>query len=81
MLGIKYESAVLAGLDEARLSTIAEQIREEAGDDWETNPAVLRGRNAMREEQGLENPGGPQRVSASKQNPVRSSFLDRWLKR
>lgn len=54
MLGIKYESAVLAGLDETRLSTIVAQVREEAGDGWETRPEILHGRNAVREEQGLE---------------------------
>jgi hypothetical protein len=59
LLGIKYESAVLGGLDKARLSSIAEQIKEEAGDGWETEPAILHGRNAVREEQGLERLGEP----------------------
>ena len=80
LLGIKYESAILAGLDEARLSAIAEQIREEAGDGWETEPGVLHGRNAVREEQGLEKLGAPRRETAIKQNSVRRSLFGRWLK-
>ena len=81
MLGIKYESAVLAGLDEPRLAAIADQIREEAGDDWETEPAILHGRNAVREEQRLESSGKLQPVTDSKRNPSYGSFLGRWLKR
>lgn len=80
MLGIKYESAVLAGLDEARLSAIAEQIKEEAGAGWETEAAILHGRNAVREEQGLEKLGEPRREPETEQDPARNSLFSRWLK-
>lgn len=81
MLGIKYESAVLAGLDEKHLTAIEEQIKEEAGDGWETEPAVLQGRDAVREEHGLRRLGDPRPDDENKRNSVRGSFLDRWLKR
>ncbi len=80
MLGIKYESAVLAGIDETRLAAITEQIKEEAGAGWETEPAILHGRNAVREEQGLKKLGEPRRESETKQDPVRKSLFSRWLK-
>ena len=53
LLGIKYESAKLGGVDAAALATIEEGVRAEAGDGWEKDPAVLRGRNATRAEHGL----------------------------
>jgi chorismate mutase len=80
LLGIKYESAFLAGLDEARLSAIVAQVKEEAGNGWETHPDILHGRNAAREEQGLEKLGEPQREPAARQTPARRSFYNRWLK-
>ena len=80
MLGIKYESAVLGGLDKTRLSAIEEQIKEEAGDDWEAEVAIIQGRNAVREEHGLKRLGEPQRETANKENPVRRSLFGRWLK-
>lgn len=57
LLGIKYESARIAGVGEAALETIAGQLREEVGEDWETDPMVVRGREAVRREHGLESPG------------------------
>lgn len=81
LLGIKYESAALAGLDETRLSAIAAQIREAAGEEWEAHPGVLQGRNAVRAEHDLERLGEPPRATAGKeQNPARRSFFGRWLK-
>ncbi len=59
LLGIKYEAAVLGGVDEASLARIEEQIRAEAGDDWSKIPMVVRGRNAVRAEHGLPPLGGP----------------------
>lgn len=81
MLGIKYESAVLAGLEETRLWAIVEQIKEEAGEGWKADPAILQGRNAVREEQGLEKLDGTHHKAAAKRNPARRSLLGRWLKR
>ena len=80
-MGIKYESAVLGGLDKTRLAAITDQIKEEAGDDWEKDPAILHGRNAVREEQVQEKLGDPQQATESKRNPARGSLLGRWLKR
>ncbi|MGB3683042.1 MAG: hypothetical protein WA990_11220 [Rubrobacteraceae bacterium] len=57
LLGIKYESASIAGVGEAALENIAGQIRDEVGEDWQSDPMVVRGRNAVREEHGLERLG------------------------
>ena len=40
-------------MDEEALARIAEGVRAEAGDGWESDPDVLRGRNATRAEYGL----------------------------
>lgn len=80
LLGIKYESAVLAGLDETRLLAIEEQIKEEAGDGWEINPAIIHGRKAARDEKELETPKEPRQAPGAKQNPSRKSLFSRWLK-
>ncbi len=61
LLGIKYEAAVLGGVDEAGLTRIEEQIQAEAGDDWSESPMVVRGRNAVRAEHGLPPLGAPQK--------------------
>ena len=53
LLGIKYEAAMLGGVEEAGLAVIEEQIRAEVGDSWASNPMVVRGRNAVRAEHGL----------------------------
>ncbi len=54
LLGIKYESARVAGVGETALENIAGQLREEVGEEWESDPMVLRGRNAVRQEHGLD---------------------------
>ncbi len=59
LLGIKYEAAILGGVDETSLARIVEQIRVEAGDDWSDSPMVTRGRNAVRAEHGLPPLGAP----------------------
>jgi hypothetical protein len=76
LLGIKYEAARLGGLDETYLAAIAGQIREEAGEGWEKDPMVLRGRNAVREERGLARLGEPSGTSGQ-QPPARRSLWDR----
>lgn len=53
LLGIKYESARIAGVSEAALENIAGQIRGEVGEEWKSNPMVERGRNAVRAEHSL----------------------------
>lgn len=79
LLGIRYEAARVGGLGEAALAQIAEGIRAEAGDDWETDPAVMRGRNAVREEHGLPRIGEPAREPAP--GPTRRGFLRRFFRR
>ena len=59
LFGIKYESARIAGVGNTALDNIAGQLREEVGEGWETDPMVLRGRNAVRQEHGLERLGDP----------------------
>ena len=53
MLGIKYESAKLGGVEGDPLKRIEGQLRNEVGEDWETDEEVLKGRNAIRREHGL----------------------------
>ncbi len=59
LLGIKYESARIADVSDAALENIARQLRDEAGEGWETDPMILRGRNAVRQEHGLDKLGSP----------------------
>ncbi len=54
LLGIKYESAKIAGVSDAALERIAGQLREEVGEEWATDPMVVRGRDAVRREHGLD---------------------------
>lgn len=65
LLGIKYEAAVLGGVAGSALTNIEEQIRAEAGDSWESHPMVVRGRNAVRAEHGLDPLGTPPRGPSS----------------
>ncbi|HEV2092576.1 MAG TPA: hypothetical protein VGR18_05355 [Rubrobacter sp.] len=58
LLGIKYEAAMLGGVEGAPLSRIEEQLRGEVGEDWRTDEEVLKGRNAARREHGLPPLGG-----------------------
>jgi len=67
LLGIKYEAAVLGGVDAAGMAKIEEQLRTEAGDDWSKSPMIVRGRNAVRAEHGLPPLGAPPK------RPVQSS--------
>jgi hypothetical protein len=80
LLGIKYEAAKVGGVDETSLANIECQIQGEVGEGWETNPIVLRGRNAVRVEHGLERLDEP-----SHRNPTpsrtRRPFLNKLLRR
>ena len=53
LLGIKYEAATLGGVQGQALARIEAQVRSEAGEGWRSDPAVTRGRNAVRAEHGL----------------------------
>lgn len=75
LLGIKYEAAKVGGLDGAALAHIENEIRAEAGESWETEPTVLRGRNAVRAEHGLPRIGEP--VGSATPPPARPSGLRR----
>ncbi len=77
LLGIKYEAAVLGGVDEAGMARIEEQIRAEAGDDWSESPMVVRGRNAVRAEHGLPPLGAPPK--RPDRSPVRRSLWRRMF--
>ncbi|HET7270441.1 MAG TPA: hypothetical protein VFI90_05075 [Rubrobacter sp.] len=59
LLGIKYEAARIGDVGDDALSGIEEEMKEEVGDDWESDDQVLRGRNAVRREHGLPGLGGP----------------------
>ena len=71
LLGIKYESARIAGVGEAALESIAGQILEEVGEEWESNPMVERGRNAVRDEHGLPRLGETSRPAIEPGPPGR----------
>ena len=76
LLGIRYEAARVGGLKGAALESIAADIRAEVGEGWETHPAIVRGRNAVRDEHGLERID--ERVGAiPTTDPSRRSLLDR----
>ena len=53
LLGIKYEAAMLGGVEGAPLARIEDQLRDEVGENWRTDGEVLKGRNATRQEHGL----------------------------
>ena len=59
LLGIKYEAARIGDAGDDALADIEEQMREEVGEDWESDDQVLRGRNAIRREHGLPGLGEP----------------------
>jgi hypothetical protein len=59
LLGIKYEAARIGGVGEAALATIEEQITREVGEDWRSDEQIIRGRNAVRREHGLNGLGEP----------------------
>ena len=58
LLGVKYEAAVVGGLQGAALEKISAQIASELGDDWESDANVVHGRNAVRREHDLPPIGG-----------------------
>jgi hypothetical protein len=72
LLGIKYESARLGGVSEDALAAIAGQVRDEVGEDWESDEGFIAGRNAVRGEHGLERLGG------GEQKPVSGSARRPW---
>ncbi len=53
LFGVKYEAAIVGGLQGVALERIEVQIAAELGEDWKSNPHVLHGRNAVRAEHGL----------------------------
>lgn len=59
LLGIKYEAAVVGGVEGDALARIEEQVESEAGGGWRDDPLVMRGRNAVRAEHGLPGIGEP----------------------
>ena len=61
LLGIKYEAARLGGVGEAALAKIGEQARAEIGEGYESDEGFMQGRNAVRDEHGLERIGEPPR--------------------
>ncbi len=76
LLGIRYEAARVGGLKGAALESIAADIRAEVGEGWEAHPAIVRGRNAVRDEHGLARIGEPGRRQPYS-GPSRRSLLDR----
>lgn len=58
LLGVKYEAAVVGGLQGAALEKISTQIASELGEDWKSDENVIHGRNAVRNEHGLPPLGG-----------------------
>ncbi len=59
LLGIKYEAAVVGGIEGDALARIEGQVESEAGGGWREDPAILHGRNAVRAEHGLPRIGEP----------------------
>jgi hypothetical protein len=63
-------------VDEARLSGIAAEIREEVGEGWESDPELVEGRNAARTEHGL-----PRLGEAPERGQHRESRRRPWYRR
>lgn len=76
LLGIKYEAARLGGVGDEALSTIADQARGEIGAHWEADAGFVAGRNAVRDEHGLERLGGERRPEPG---PARKPWYRRLL--
>lgn len=76
LLGIKYEAAKVGGVSEAALAVIEKQIVSEAGEEWETHPMIVQGRNAVRDEHDLPRLGETTPRSTAPQ-PTRRSFMRR----
>ena len=80
LLGIKYEAAILGGVDEVALARIEEQIQADVGDSsWGSHPMIVRGRNAVRAEHGLGPLGEPPQQSTKDASPGRRSVWRRLL--
>lgn len=75
LLGIKYESARLGGVSEDALAAIASQVREEIGTEWESDEGFVAGRNAVRDEHGLERLGGEDKPAPA---PARRPLHERF---
>ncbi len=80
LLGIKYEAAMLGGVEGAPLARIEEQLHSEVGEDWRTDEEVLKGRNATRQEHGLPPVGETERRPAP-EKPGRRPLWRRVLGR
>ena len=76
LLGIKYEAAKLGDVGENALAGIEEQMKKEVGEGWASDDEVLRGRNAVRREQGLPGLGGP----GDKPSPTTTTRRPLWRK-
>ncbi len=63
LLGIKYEAARLGGVSEEALAVIEEQARAEIGDGYDSDEGFIQGRNAVRDEHGIERIGEPPRAA------------------
>ena len=53
LFGVRYEAAIVGGLQGAALEKIEAGISSELGAGWMSNPHVIHGRNAVRLEHGL----------------------------
>ena len=80
LLGIKYEAAMLGGVEGAPLARIEDQLQNEVGENWRTDREVLKGRNATRQEHGLP-PIGETGRRTTPEKPVRRPLWRRVLGR
>ncbi|MDN5697390.1 MAG: hypothetical protein L0G70_05360 [Rubrobacter sp.] len=61
LLGIKYEAARLGGVSQEALVNIEAQARAEIGESYGSDEGFIQGRNAVRDEHGLDRIGEPPR--------------------
>ena len=80
LLGIKYEAAMLGGVEGAPLARIEDQLQNEVGESWRTDGEVLKGRNATRQEHGLP-PVGETARGPAPEVPARLPLWRRMLGR
>ena len=78
LLGIKYEAARLGGVSQEALAKIEEQARAEIGSGYDSDEGFVQGRNAVRDEHGLERIGEPPRP-APRPGARRKSWYRRLL--
>lgn len=76
LLGIKYEAARIGGVSEEALAVIAAQASDEIGPDWDSDEGFVAGRNAVRDEHGLDRLGGAPRPAPG---PARKPWYRRLL--